>query len=180
MKSWLVQKQTALGKDKSNPLTVDTLLKTIWSSMHHLLINKVLTIPGQTATGQTANGKEISNPFMAGSLSKTIFNTPRCDEDRHELMELTAYVTAVSSQVSAVCFANCHDFDVVNLLPDDDFSILDVRALTVMQGHWITIKKASAKPASPARDPHDVETIERLQQRIQELEFEQLQQDSPA
>nr|GEU98575.1 putative ribonuclease H-like domain-containing protein [Tanacetum cinerariifolium] len=48
--SWLVQKQTALGKDKSNPLTVDSLLKTIWSSIHHLLINEVLTIPGQTAT----------------------------------------------------------------------------------------------------------------------------------
>ncbi|GKE60278.1 hypothetical protein Tco_1510645, partial [Tanacetum coccineum] len=30
------------------------------------------------------------------------------------------------------------------------------------------------------RDPRDVETIERLQQRIQELEFQQLQQDSPA
>ncbi|GKC81728.1 reverse transcriptase domain-containing protein [Tanacetum coccineum] len=29
------------------------------------------------------------------------------------------------------------------------------------------------------RDPRDVETIERLQQRIQELEFQQLQQDSP-
>nr|GEU70710.1 putative ribonuclease H-like domain-containing protein [Tanacetum cinerariifolium] len=60
MKSWLVQKQTALGEDKSNPLTIDSLLKTIWSSIHHLLINEVLTIPGKTATG-----KEISNPFMA-------------------------------------------------------------------------------------------------------------------
>nr|GEX60958.1 putative ribonuclease H-like domain-containing protein [Tanacetum cinerariifolium] len=58
--SWLVQKQTALGNDKANPLIFDSLLKTIWSSIHHLLINEVLTIPGQTSTG-----KEISNPFMA-------------------------------------------------------------------------------------------------------------------
>nr|GEU63485.1 hypothetical protein [Tanacetum cinerariifolium] len=50
MKSWLVQKQTALGKDKSNPLTVDSLVKTIWSSIHHLLINEVLTILGYTTT----------------------------------------------------------------------------------------------------------------------------------
>nr|GEZ58282.1 uncharacterized mitochondrial protein AtMg00810-like [Tanacetum cinerariifolium] len=50
--SWLVQKQTALGKDKSNPLTVDSLLKTIWSSIHYHLTNEVLTIPGQTATGK--------------------------------------------------------------------------------------------------------------------------------
>nr|GEV70274.1 ribonuclease H-like domain-containing protein [Tanacetum cinerariifolium] len=48
--SWLVQKQTAFGKDKSNPLTVHSLLKTIWSSIHHLLINEVLTIPRQTTT----------------------------------------------------------------------------------------------------------------------------------
>ncbi|GKC56310.1 hypothetical protein Tco_1083908 [Tanacetum coccineum] len=41
-------------------------------------------------------------------------------------------------------------------------------------------KKAIAEPTPPARDPRDVETIERLQQRIQELEFQQLQQDSPA
>ncbi|GJT56334.1 reverse transcriptase domain-containing protein [Tanacetum coccineum] len=40
-------------------------------------------------------------------------------------------------------------------------------------------KKAEAEPAPPARDPRAVETIERLQQRIQELELRQLQQDSP-
>ena len=31
-KSWLVQKQTAFGKDKSNPLTAYGLLKIIWLS----------------------------------------------------------------------------------------------------------------------------------------------------
>ncbi|GJY15576.1 putative CCCH-type zinc finger family protein [Tanacetum coccineum] len=40
-------------------------------------------------------------------------------------------------------------------------------------------KKVEAKPAPLARDPRDVETTERLQQRIQELELWQLQQDSP-
>nr|GEU38664.1 putative ribonuclease H-like domain-containing protein [Tanacetum cinerariifolium] len=90
--SWLVQKQTTLGKDKSNPLTVDSLLKTIWSSIHHLLVNEVLTIPGQTATG---------------------VNISRSDEDRLELMELTVFmlpkvekvrigVNVVDLQVSAV------------------------------------------------------------------------------
>ncbi|GJY38340.1 reverse transcriptase domain-containing protein [Tanacetum coccineum] len=34
-------------------------------------------------------------------------------------------------------------------------------------------KKVDAEPAPPARDPRDVETIERLQQRIQELEPQQ-------
>nr|GEV17956.1 putative ribonuclease H-like domain-containing protein [Tanacetum cinerariifolium] len=34
-KELAIPKQTTLGKDKSNPLIVDSLLKTIWLSMHH-------------------------------------------------------------------------------------------------------------------------------------------------
>ena len=33
-KSWLVQKQTASGKDKPNPLEAGDLLKIIWLSMY--------------------------------------------------------------------------------------------------------------------------------------------------
>nr|GEW12954.1 protein STICHEL-like 3 isoform X1 [Tanacetum cinerariifolium] len=40
-------------------------------------------------------------------------------------------------------------------------------------------KKSVAEAAPLARDPCDVKTIKRLQQRIQELEFQQLQEDSP-
>ncbi|GJS95537.1 hypothetical protein Tco_0802505 [Tanacetum coccineum] len=35
-KDWLVQEQTALGKDFSNPLMADNLLKIIWLSTHHI------------------------------------------------------------------------------------------------------------------------------------------------
>nr|GEV54111.1 reverse transcriptase domain-containing protein [Tanacetum cinerariifolium] len=41
-------------------------------------------------------------------------------------------------------------------------------------------KNFVAEPAPPARDPRNVETIERLQQGIQELELQQLRPDSPA
>ncbi|GJT18250.1 hypothetical protein Tco_0876956 [Tanacetum coccineum] len=58
IKNWLVQKQTAFGKDFSNPFTADSLLKTICAPCYS---NEALAIPEQTATG-----KEISNPFMAG------------------------------------------------------------------------------------------------------------------
>nr|GFB21903.1 uncharacterized mitochondrial protein AtMg00810-like [Tanacetum cinerariifolium] len=78
---WLVQKQTALGKDTLNPLIVDSLLKTIWFSIHHHLTIEVLAIPGQTTTG-----KESSNPFMAG------VNTPRSDDDGLKLMELMVFL----------------------------------------------------------------------------------------
>ncbi|GJY76993.1 hypothetical protein Tco_0482109 [Tanacetum coccineum] len=58
--------QTAFGKDKSNPLIVDSLLKTIRLSIHLVVYNEELAIPEQTAPG-----KGISNPLMAGSLPKT-------------------------------------------------------------------------------------------------------------
>ncbi|GJV87692.1 hypothetical protein Tco_1531630 [Tanacetum coccineum] len=61
-----IQKQTAFGKDKSNPLIVDSLLKTIRLSIHLVVYNEELAIPEQTATG-----KGISNPLMAGCLPKT-------------------------------------------------------------------------------------------------------------
>nr|GEZ97272.1 hypothetical protein [Tanacetum cinerariifolium] len=49
----------ALGKDTSNPFTVNSLLITIWSSIHHLLINDVLTIPEQTATALVDKKKVV-------------------------------------------------------------------------------------------------------------------------
>nr|GEV64316.1 hypothetical protein [Tanacetum cinerariifolium] len=57
--SWLVQKQMALGKDESNPFIVDSLLKTIWKSIHHVLINEVLAIPRKTATALIDRKKVI-------------------------------------------------------------------------------------------------------------------------
>ena len=35
---WLVQEGTALGKDLSNPLIVDNLLKIVWLSTHHIIL----------------------------------------------------------------------------------------------------------------------------------------------
>ncbi|GKE42063.1 hypothetical protein Tco_1469347, partial [Tanacetum coccineum] len=76
VKSWLVQDQTVLGKDYSNLLIADSLLKTIWFINAPCYGNEALTSP--KANGfelaipeQTATGKGISNPFMAGSLPKT-------------------------------------------------------------------------------------------------------------
>ncbi|GKA43328.1 hypothetical protein Tco_0736052 [Tanacetum coccineum] len=38
-KDWLVQEQTALGKDFSNPLMADNLPKIVWLSTHHIWIH---------------------------------------------------------------------------------------------------------------------------------------------
>ncbi|GJZ47666.1 hypothetical protein Tco_0601498 [Tanacetum coccineum] len=64
--------QTVSGKDFSNPLIVDSLLKTIWFINAPCFCNEALAIPGQTATG-----KEFSNPLMADSLPKTILSTKK-------------------------------------------------------------------------------------------------------
>ncbi|GJU31284.1 putative ribonuclease H-like domain-containing protein [Tanacetum coccineum] len=62
----IVKSNTVFGKDKSNLLIVDSLLKTIRFSIHLVVYNEELAIPEQTATG-----KGTSNPLMAGSLPKT-------------------------------------------------------------------------------------------------------------
>ncbi|GKA14492.1 putative reverse transcriptase domain-containing protein [Tanacetum coccineum] len=69
VKSWLVQDQTVLGKDYSNLLIADSLLKTIWFINAPCYGNEALASPKAnelTIPEQTATGKGISNPFMAG------------------------------------------------------------------------------------------------------------------
>ncbi|GKA99047.1 hypothetical protein Tco_0826984, partial [Tanacetum coccineum] len=44
-KDWLVQEQTALGKDFSNPFMADNLPKIIWLSTHHIYVCKELACP---------------------------------------------------------------------------------------------------------------------------------------
>ncbi|GJX18614.1 putative ribonuclease H-like domain-containing protein [Tanacetum coccineum] len=59
-------KQNSFGKDFSNPLMVDSLPKTIWLSMHHVITMK------HWLTKANGLGKDFPNPFMAGSLPNTI------------------------------------------------------------------------------------------------------------
>ncbi|GJX29829.1 reverse transcriptase domain-containing protein [Tanacetum coccineum] len=44
-KDWLVQEQTALGKDFSNPFMADNLPKIVWLSTHHIYVCKELASP---------------------------------------------------------------------------------------------------------------------------------------
>ncbi|GJT26159.1 hypothetical protein Tco_0906434 [Tanacetum coccineum] len=52
VKSWLVQDQTVLGKDYSNLLIADSLLKTIWFINAPCYGNEALASPKQTAFGK--------------------------------------------------------------------------------------------------------------------------------
>ncbi|GKA18132.1 hypothetical protein Tco_0697969 [Tanacetum coccineum] len=73
VKSWLVQDQTVLGKDYSNLLIADSLLKTIWFINAPCYGNEALASPKAndkelSIPEQTATGKGTSNPLMAGEM----------------------------------------------------------------------------------------------------------------
>ncbi|GJZ32168.1 hypothetical protein Tco_0577604 [Tanacetum coccineum] len=78
-KNWLVHKQTACGKDFSNPFMVDNLPKIVRFSTHLASVVKSWLVHDQTVHAlaspkanelaipeQTATGKGTSNPLMAG------------------------------------------------------------------------------------------------------------------
>ncbi|GKB23211.1 putative reverse transcriptase domain-containing protein [Tanacetum coccineum] len=98
--------QMAIGKDKSNPLIVGSLLQTIRFSIHLVTCNEELAILEQTATSK---GK--LNPLIADDLLKIIWllmyhgvNTPGSDENSiklHDLMYIApAKVYAVGQAVT--------------------------------------------------------------------------------
>nr|GEV22393.1 hypothetical protein [Tanacetum cinerariifolium] len=70
--------QTVSGKDSSNPLMADNLPKIIWYSTHHVALMKSWLVQKKTALG---------------------VSTPRCDEDRLELMELTVFLLSSDEKV---------------------------------------------------------------------------------
>ncbi|GKD59018.1 hypothetical protein Tco_1296527 [Tanacetum coccineum] len=73
----LLGEETVLGKDYSNLLIADSLLKTIWFINAPCYDNEALASPNTNdeelyIPEQTATGKGTSNPLMVGSLPKTI------------------------------------------------------------------------------------------------------------
>ncbi|GJT39138.1 putative ribonuclease H-like domain-containing protein [Tanacetum coccineum] len=63
-KDWLVQEQTTLGKDFSNPLMADNLPKIVWLSTHHIWI-----IQGPAGIVQTTKLRKIADIREGGEES---------------------------------------------------------------------------------------------------------------
>nr|GEX53517.1 ribonuclease H-like domain-containing protein [Tanacetum cinerariifolium] len=70
--------QTVSSKDSSNPLMANNLPKIRWYSTHHVALMKSWLVQKQMALG---------------------VNTPRCDEDRLELMELMVFLLPSDEKV---------------------------------------------------------------------------------
>ncbi|GJW33255.1 hypothetical protein Tco_0053287 [Tanacetum coccineum] len=109
-KSWLVQDQTVLGKDYSNLLIADSLLKTIWFINAPCYDNEALASPNTndeelSIPEQTATGKGTSNPLMAEEKAcrhGRVFNWQtatygkiRIDDDLHDLSSVEAEFPAI-------------------------------------------------------------------------------------
>nr|GEU66807.1 hypothetical protein [Tanacetum cinerariifolium] len=77
-----VQKQTAFGKDISNPFMADNMPKIVWFSTHHVTFNEQLA--SSKANGSWANGN-CDSPLLG-------VNTPRSNEDRLKLIELMVFL----------------------------------------------------------------------------------------
>ncbi|GJZ15282.1 hypothetical protein Tco_0550959 [Tanacetum coccineum] len=128
-------KQTALGKDFSNPLIVDSLLKTIWFINAPCYCNEALAIPGQTATG-----KEFSNPLMAAFLQK-----PSGSEEFHQIVDFLAG--------SHIRYALTANYTIYRSLIEQFWQTATVEMInereqhitTTVDGHNLAITEASVK-----------------------------------
>ncbi|GJX39964.1 hypothetical protein Tco_0254954 [Tanacetum coccineum] len=58
-KDWLVQEQTALGKDFSNPFMADNLPKIVWLSTHHIYVCKELASPQVNVAAYSSVAEKI-------------------------------------------------------------------------------------------------------------------------
>ncbi|GJZ09068.1 hypothetical protein Tco_0543351 [Tanacetum coccineum] len=122
-------KQTALGKDFSNPLIVDSLLKTIWFINAPCYCNKALTIPGQTATG-----KELSNPLMAAG-----------SDEFHQIVDFLAgshirYALTANSTIYVSLIEQFWQTATVKTITNGEQKLI-----AIVDGHKFTITEASVR-----------------------------------
>ncbi|GJX98868.1 hypothetical protein Tco_0355887 [Tanacetum coccineum] len=89
-KDWLVQEQTTLGKDFSNPFMADNLPKIVWLSTHHIYVCKELAIPQGHDNNQGEPQEEPieSQPPPNASIPSTSQPTTEPHPDQALLLEV--------------------------------------------------------------------------------------------
>ncbi|GJQ91513.1 hypothetical protein Tco_0002652 [Tanacetum coccineum] len=107
IKNWLVQskrlllaspKQTALGKDFSNPLMVDSLPKTIWLSMHHVIAMKHWLFQSKRLLSSSSSKSRLKNSYVFGYILQVI---KKLKLKKHEVSTASTSVST-GSRVSTV------------------------------------------------------------------------------
>ncbi|GJR40492.1 putative ribonuclease H-like domain-containing protein [Tanacetum coccineum] len=114
VKSWLVQDQTVLGKDYSNLLIADSLLKTIWFINAPCYGNEALASPKANGFG-----KDKSNPLIVGSLLKT--TRSRCVKVFGYILQELKKINLKKHEVKQVqqsCLGeDCWELSIPDLVP---------------------------------------------------------------
>ncbi|GKC34506.1 hypothetical protein Tco_1046890 [Tanacetum coccineum] len=86
-KDWLVQEQTALGKDFSNPFMADNLPKIVWLSTHHIYVCKELASPQVYGLWKIImlqfknNSKDNAHKILKKLIMKTLKETLRSQSE---------------------------------------------------------------------------------------------------
>nr|GEV17296.1 uncharacterized mitochondrial protein AtMg00810-like [Tanacetum cinerariifolium] len=134
--------QTVSGKDSSNPLMADNFPKIIWYSTHHVALMKSWLVQKQTTLG---------------------VNTPRCDEDRLEFMELMVFllpsdekvgieVSAVDLQVSDVRLILLLCSTAVGVIAEGAASVADNEVPAAIDEPSIPSPTPPTPPPQPSQD----------------------------
>ncbi|GKC38999.1 hypothetical protein Tco_1051383, partial [Tanacetum coccineum] len=147
-----IQDQTVLGKDYSNLLIADSLLKTIWFINAPCYGNEALTSPKANdfelaIPERTTTGKGKSNPFMA---AKDVDEDGKCLKIRSGFVKVFGYILQELKkinlkkhevkQVQQSCLGeDCWELFITNLVPlascKDLFSLgLNVRGSGTARG----------------------------------------------
>ncbi|GKB02326.1 hypothetical protein Tco_0830415 [Tanacetum coccineum] len=82
--------QTAPGKDFSNPLIVDSLLKTIWSSMHHVFTMKHWLV----------QSKRLLKPDVYVSFIKQFWRSAEATTNENGEVYITATIDGHSMSIT--------------------------------------------------------------------------------
>ncbi|GKD47401.1 hypothetical protein Tco_1272046, partial [Tanacetum coccineum] len=119
VKSWLVQDQTVLGKDYSNLLIADSLLKTIWFINAPCYGNEALASP-------KANDVVVLLKICCRRIAKDVKETLRSDQDLSECLNTSSMKFKESTpkkhevkQVQQSCLGeDCWELYIPDLVPD--------------------------------------------------------------
>ncbi|GJY01035.1 hypothetical protein Tco_0359187 [Tanacetum coccineum] len=128
VKSWLVQDQTVLGKDYSNLLIADSLLKTIWFINAPCYGNEALASPkanGLTIPEQTATDVAVLLKTCCRRIAKDVKETLRSDQDLSECLNTSSMKFKESTpkkhevkQVQQSCLGeDCWELYIPDLVP---------------------------------------------------------------
>ncbi|GJX88563.1 hypothetical protein Tco_0340577 [Tanacetum coccineum] len=148
--------QTAPGKDFSNPLIVDSLLKTIWSSMHHVFTMKHWLVQSKRLLLSYIHPRSYPNQLFTLSV---MANLEFCD--KHNMVAFLEKSTGSAGFHQIIDFLNrSHICYALTKKPDVCVSFIkqfwrsaevstaengEVKITATIDGHSLTITEGSLR-----------------------------------